>query len=116
MSYSDNEIKHAVALFYDGEEAPKICAKGQGLEAEEILRIAKEHDIPLCDNPPLVSLLSQLELGDEIPQSLYIATATIIAFAYKMRVNVLDQDTDSDPETIFTHKPWAVLLLLIKPC
>ncbi len=93
MSYSDTELKHAVALFYDGEEAPKVCAKGIGLEAEEIIRIAEENGVPLCDNPPLVSLLSQLELGDDIPQSLYVATACIIAFAYKMRLQLIDQNT-----------------------
>lgn len=91
MPYTDNELKHAVALFYDGEQAPTICAKGEGLKAEEIIRIAEENGVPLCDNPPLVALLSQMELGDEIPESLYIATASIIAFAYKMRLQVLGQ-------------------------
>lgn len=87
--FSDDELKHAVALFYDGNEAPTITAKGQGIEAEEIIRIAQDNNVPLCDNAPLVGLLSQLELGDEIPEELYIAVSHIIAFAYKMRLEVL---------------------------
>jgi flagellar biosynthesis protein len=38
----------------------------------------------LCDNGALVELLVQLELGDEIPESLYLAVAYIIAFAYQL--------------------------------
>jgi len=38
----------------------------------------------LCDNPSLVDLLVNLELGDEVPEALYIAVAYIIAFAYQL--------------------------------
>ncbi len=74
--------KSTVALRYDGDSAPRVIAKGKGHIAEEIQDIAREHDIPLYEDPELVRLLSQLELGDEIPQSLYLAVAEIIAFAY----------------------------------
>lgn len=90
MNFTDDELKQAVALFYDGDKPPTVLAKGAGETAEEIIRIAKENGVPLCDNAPLVELLSQLSLGDEIPESLYIAVAHIIAFAYKMRLRVLD--------------------------
>jgi flagellar biosynthesis protein len=71
-----------VALRYDGDSAPRVIAKGKGHIAEEILNIALEHEIPLYEDPELVRLLAQLELGDEIPQALYLAVAEIIAFAY----------------------------------
>jgi len=71
-----------VALRYDGEGAPRVTAKGSGYIAKEILAIAKEHNIPLYEDPGLIKLLSQLELGDEIPRSLYLAVAEVIAFAY----------------------------------
>ncbi|VAW86946.1 hypothetical protein MNBD_GAMMA17-1508 [hydrothermal vent metagenome] len=71
-----------VALMYDGENAPTITAKGNGHIGEEILRIAKENNIPLHEDAELVQLLSQLELGDEIPRALYITIAQVIAFAY----------------------------------
>lgn len=85
---SDNELQKAIALFYDGNHAPVVTAKGTGREAEEIIRVAEEAGVPLCDNAPLVELLAQLELGDSIPESLYIAIAHIIAFAYKLQWDI----------------------------
>lgn len=72
----------AVALHYDGKEAPRITAKGTGELAEQIIALAKEHGVPLQEDAALISLLSKLDLGDEIPQALYTAVAEIIAFAY----------------------------------
>jgi flagellar biosynthesis protein len=46
--------------------------------------------VPLCDNAALVDLLVTLELGDEIPEALYIAVAYIIAFAYQLEGKVPD--------------------------
>ena len=80
----DNKIQKAVALFYDGKSTPTVTAKGTGAVAENIMAIAQEHGVPLCDNSALVELLVQLELGDEIPESLYLAVAYIIAFAYQL--------------------------------
>ena len=74
--------KSAIALFYDGKAAPKLSAKGEGEIAEEIMRIAREHGVPLYENAALVQSLSTLELGDEIPELLYRVIAEIIAFAY----------------------------------
>ena len=72
----------AVALKYDGKNAPKITAKGDGLTAEQILTIAEKHGIPLQANPDLARVLAQVPLGEEIPKELYIAVAEVIAFAY----------------------------------
>lgn len=83
--FSDTEIQKAVALFYDGQNAPQITAKGWGNTADEIVAIARDNDVPLCDNPALVDLLVSLELGDSIPEALYIAVAHIIAFAYEIQ-------------------------------
>ncbi|MDH5190596.1 MAG: EscU/YscU/HrcU family type III secretion system export apparatus switch protein [Gammaproteobacteria bacterium] len=74
----------AVSLKYDGKDAPRVTAKGEGKLAEQILNIAREHGIPLHEDPDLVNLLAKLELGEEIPRSLYVAIAEVIAFAYIM--------------------------------
>ena len=76
--------KSAVALHYDEKSAPRITAKGRGAIAEEIIALAKAHDVPLHEDRELTSLLSQLELGDEIPRELYIAVAEVLAFAYML--------------------------------
>jgi flagellar biosynthesis protein len=79
------DLKKAVALFYDGTGAPQVTAKGFGADAQTIIELAQAHDVPLCDNPALVELLSQIEIGDEVPEALYIAVAHIMAFAYRLR-------------------------------
>ena len=72
----------AVALYYDGDNAPVVTATGENEVAEQIIAIAREHSVPLYENPQLVDVLSQLELGEAIPETLYLAIAEIIAFAY----------------------------------
>ncbi len=77
--------KQAVALYYDGESAPRLSAKGNADIAEKILAIAAEHNIPIREEPELVNVLSMLQLGEEIPKDLYVAIAEIIAFAYMIK-------------------------------
>jgi flagellar biosynthesis protein len=72
----------AIALYYDGEKAPRVKAKGEGDLARQIIQLAEEHGIPLHDDPDLAAVLAQIPLGDEIPNSLYVAIAEVIAFAY----------------------------------
>ncbi|HEY7883895.1 MAG TPA: EscU/YscU/HrcU family type III secretion system export apparatus switch protein [Cellvibrionaceae bacterium] len=91
--FSAEEISKAVALYYDGKSSPVITATGTGKLAQKIIDVAKEHDVPLCDNPSLVDFLITLELGDEIPEKLYLAIAYIIAFAYDLKG--ITPDTDS---------------------
>ncbi len=72
----------AVALRYDGQDAPKVTAKGCDLTAEHILALAEEHDVPLYPNPELATALVQIPLGEEVPENLYRAVAEVISFAY----------------------------------
>lgn len=74
----------AVALQYDGERAPRVTAKGRNEVAENIVRLTREHGIPLQENEPLAGLLATVELGEEIPEALYLAVAQVIAFAYHL--------------------------------
>ena len=78
----DKKVDTAVALNYDGKSAPKVTASGTDKVAEEIVRIAKENDIHLHDDPVLARMLATLELGTEIPRELYLLIAEVIAFAY----------------------------------
>lgn len=78
-------MQKAVALKYDFSAAPKVIAKGSGLLAEKIMSVAKENDVVLHQSPELVEMLSTLELGEEIPESLYLAVAEVIAFAHKIK-------------------------------
>lgn len=72
----------AIALNYDGENAPRLTAKGQEEVAKRIIELAKEHQVPLHQDPQLAAVLAQIPLGEEIPEALYRAVAEVIAFAY----------------------------------
>lgn len=78
------ELELAVALRYQGAGVPKVVAKGKGVVAEQIVAKAKEHKIPLKNDAGLVTLLSGVPLGDEIPRELYLAVAEVLAFAYML--------------------------------
>jgi flagellar biosynthesis protein len=82
---NDQNPRQAIALSYDGVSAPSLTAKGDDELAEAILAIAREHEVPIYENAELVKLLARLELGDEIPETLYRTIAEIIAFAWYLK-------------------------------
>ena len=84
MSEKKQTTTLAVALQYDGERAPRVTAKGRDTVAEQIIRLAQQHGVPLQENEPLASVLAGVELGDEIPEALELAVAQVIAFAYRL--------------------------------
>lgn len=81
-----NYPKKAIALKYDREtgSAPKVTAKGKGKVAQKIIDLAKQHDIPIKDDPDLIEVLSSLEIDEEIPSEIYVAVAELLAFVYSM--------------------------------
>jgi len=81
----DTESRQAIALKYDGKQAPTLTAKGDDALAEAILQLAREHEVPIYENAELVKLLARMELGDSIPQELYRTLAEIIAFAWHLK-------------------------------
>ena len=75
----------AIALSYDGKEAPTLAAKGDDELAQAIIQLALQAKVPIYENAELTQWLSKLELGDEIPEVLYRVIAEIIAFAYHLQ-------------------------------
>ena len=74
----------AVALHYDKTGAPRVVAKGRGTIGAKIVEVAKAHDIPIEENELLAAALSNVELGDEIPQELYKAVAEVLIFVLRL--------------------------------
>lgn len=75
----------AVALSYDreGDDAPRLAAKGRGLLAEQIIALAREHHIEVRRDADLATLLSRLDIDMPIPLEAYAAVAEILAYVYK---------------------------------
>ena len=83
-----NPTHYAVAIRYEAStmEAPIVLAKGQDLVAEKIREIAREHQVPLVENPPVARLLhSKVEVGQSIPEELFKAVAEILAYVYSLK-------------------------------
>lgn len=81
------EPKQATALKYDykqSQAAPEVVATGTGEVAEEILRVAETHEIPVYKDPSLARALGQLELGSLVPAELYKAVAEVLVFVYSL--------------------------------
>jgi len=92
--------RQAIALTYDGQNAPVLSAKGDDELAEAILAIAREYEVPIYENAELVRLLARLELGDAIPEQLYRCIAEIIAFAWYLKGKApagSERDSDITP-------------------
>ena len=86
MSKRRSDRKGAVALRYEPEKraSPYVTALGQGLVAERLIEEAKRHGVPIRENPDLVQILMQLDLGQEIPPTLYQAVAETLIFVYRL--------------------------------
>jgi flagellar biosynthesis protein FlhB len=86
-----NPTHFAVALRYDRERdaAPTVVAKGADLMAKKIRELAKAHDVPIVENPPLArSLYKSVEMGQTIPPELFRAVAELLAYVYRQRNRV----------------------------
>ena len=106
--------RQAIALSYDGQQAPTLSAKGDDELAEAILAIAREHEVPIYENPELVRLLARMELGERIPEALYLTIAEIIAFAWQLKgkvpvgfTDVPLQERDITPVSALVPSPFG---------
>jgi flagellar biosynthetic protein FlhB len=91
-----NPTHFAVALQYErGMNAPVCVAKGADLIARRIREVAKAHDIPIVENPPLARALhGTVEVDQEIPPEHYRAVAEIIGYVMRLRRTVGGANSD----------------------
>jgi flagellar biosynthetic protein FlhB len=82
-----NPTHFSVALQYDQTtmEAPRLVAKGADVLAFKIRALAKEHKIPIVENPPLArALYSGVEIDQEVPPDHYKAVAELIGYVMRL--------------------------------
>lgn len=83
-----NPTHFAVALHYELEKtnAPKVVAKGVDAIAAKIREVAKEHGVPIVENPPLARVLyAAVDIDEEIPPEHYKAVAEVIGFVLRQQ-------------------------------
>ncbi|RDW17850.1 EscU/YscU/HrcU family type III secretion system export apparatus switch protein [Oceanobacillus chungangensis] len=86
--------KKSVALKYEAETdyAPKVSATGKGIIAEEIIKKAKENNVPIIEDASLIELLAELNINEVIPEELYKVVAEVFAFIYRVDQNMEERD------------------------
>lgn len=83
-----NPTHYAIAIKYDAEtmEAPQVIAMGKDHLALKIKEKARELEIVIMENKPLArALYSQVEVGDYVPEELFMAVAEILAYIYRLK-------------------------------
>jgi len=88
-----NPTELAVAIQYDAATmaAPIVVAKGAGLLAQRIRRLALENAIPIIERKPLAqALYREVDLNRPIPDSLYATVAEVLAYVYQLKGKTLD--------------------------
>ena len=82
-----NPTHYAIALKYEsGKMAAPVCvAKGVDALALRIREVAKEHNVPIVENPPLARALhATVEVDDVIPQEHFKAVAQVIGYVMRL--------------------------------
>ena len=98
MSAFDDVLNQkAVALSYDeeGQAAPVIVASGVGYMARRIIQAAKDSGVPIYED---ATVLTQLDLGSEIPQELYAAIVDIYVYFLNYGKAKKEKEKDTDKE------------------
>ncbi len=83
-----NPTHFSVALRYDLKKggAPTVVAKGADLIAFQIRNIATEHNVEIVSAPALTrAIYHSTDLFQEIPGSLYVAVAQVLAYIYQLK-------------------------------
>lgn len=83
-----NPTQLAVAIQYDPDtmQAPIVVAKGAGVLAQQIRRLALEHNIPILERKPLAqALYANVDVNKPIPPEQYAAVAEILRYVYQLQ-------------------------------
>lgn len=91
--------RKAVALQYGaGDAAPVVVASGMGYMAEKIVEVASESGVPVYEDDSLATVLTQLRLGQEIPEELYQAIVEIYLYFLKFDPNQREDRSEAGKE------------------
>ena len=83
-----NPTELAIAVQYKPDEmaAPIVVAKGAGVLAQRIRRLALENNIPIVEKKPLAQqLYKEVEVNHPIPHDMYAAVAEVLAYVYQLK-------------------------------
>lgn len=83
-----NPTHYSVAIKYDQDnsDAPLMVAKGADHMAMKIREVANLHEVPILSSPALArALYFNTEIGEKIPEGLFMAVAQVLAHVYQLK-------------------------------
>lgn len=92
VAISDADTEH---------DRPRIRAAGRGKIAEEIVRIAFEHDVKVRSDEALADMLASVEIDSPVPSEAFMAVAEVLSYVYRanMAANPYDCRIEQEPES-----------------
>jgi len=97
----------AVALEYGRHKAPVVTAKGEDDLAHRIVAEAQKQGVYVAEDPRLLAMLSQLDVGQEIPQDMFTAVDVILAWVYWLKGMQPGDETKQDTAGVRSGRPSA---------
>ena len=89
--FDKNRLAVALAYEMERDDAPRVAAKGKGFMAEQIIALAKKHNIEIRQDSDLAVMLSKLDIDTPIPLEAYAAIAEILSYIYKANQKAKDR-------------------------
>ncbi|MFM8586383.1 MAG: flagellar biosynthesis protein FlhB [Gammaproteobacteria bacterium] len=96
-----NPSEFAVAIEYDESRnaVPTVLAKGRGEIARSIKERATLAGVPIVSSPPLArAIYFTTEVEESIPEGLYRAVASVLAYVYRLSALTPDLETPAVPK------------------
>lgn len=83
-----NDSNKAATLKYRDRKTPIVSAVGENEQADAIVKLAQEHQVPVYQDAELVNLLCKIDVGKAVPAELFEWVASAIAFSFFARNEV----------------------------
>lgn len=86
----------SMAITFDDEKGlePRVQAKARGLLAEHLLRIARDHDIPVVEDPEALQSLDFLEVGQSIPAPLFPLLVEVVSHVESLTKELAERSAE----------------------
>jgi len=87
-----NPTELAIAIKYDHQtmQAPIVTAKGAGIVAQKIRRLALENNVPIVERKELArAIFKEVDIGKPIPSEQYAAMAEVLRYVYELQGKTL---------------------------
>ncbi len=76
-----------------GRSLPRVVASGRGELARRIIERAQECGLAVEQNADLAQVLVQLDLGDSVPEEVFMAVAEVLYYVFELNASLKEKRT-----------------------